>query len=270
MTRRPFLEHHFIQRQPSDLDVLREKMQQGAKEIESVHPSGSQRPQSLPATQNGSTDTIEKTIAEGATATWTSSSSSTRLSASSLPLPSHTPYSALPCAMEMSAIVESEQGNNSASSTSAYSHSSSRFRTGQKKDSASISFVAPTTMNFDDFSSNAMATRTTNRTDPLSDVSYSSAMRAGASPRPASLASSEISYPPPEAPVVLSPNVEKGPSQPHERFLPRPVVSDRYWIAVQTFDQEYNLLVSLPGFAREDMYALMSCLPLELLAYLPW
>jgi len=202
-------------------------MQQGLKspDLEAVYPYT--RPYSLPTRQTEPPIPSEPAISSS------TNHATTRLSSASLPLPSHTPYSALP---KVEDILEQDSAGPSS----------------PKK--TPLLFASSAPLNLDDFNLNQIPSCTTNRTDPLADISRSSAMRAGASPRPASAANSDITYPPPEAPMVLSPpSIDSRPRQPHEMFLPRPVPVDRHWIAVETFEHEYHLLISLPGFSREDI-----------------
>ena len=67
--------------------------------------------------------------------------------------------------------------------------------------------------------------------------------------------------PGPEAPVILTPNEQGGQGRaPYDSFLCHSPPANT-WIAVETLESEYSLLVRLPGFTRNGMLVFFLSLP---------
>ncbi|KAH9839234.1 uncharacterized protein C8Q71DRAFT_503820 [Rhodofomes roseus] len=197
-----------------------------------------------------------------------------RSSTVSLPLPAHTPYHTLPSAEASVAEAATSSSNASRSSLPSQDHSSSSSRSAVSLPTPSSSYSPPTSMT----DAPRLSTRP-RHSDPYDSAVESPMSRLLERAYAASSASSSGSgsgflergrmdppaprispgnLPPPAPPQVLTPpppplSEEGRGHRPHEPFLSHELPANDAWIAVETLQREYRLLVSLPGFRRDAM-----------------
>lgn len=210
------------------------------------------RPYSLPETH---TQSYGPAIIHSPSPTrpaWPAQSSSV-----SLPLPMQTPYFSLP---KVAPADEAQQKKHGGSTGERHPLAPSESKGFDPTTAASTHRSPPRPPPDSSAAPSTSPPRHVHSPEPESSY-HGANMRSAPSmfPRPMSSgASSSHSYPPPAPPTILTPppvEFEANPrtQAPYEPFLSHAPPPEDSWIAVETSQTEYKLIVRLPGFRRDGM-----------------